>query len=91
MIDEQLISTIIGQSPIIAVLIFFIFLVIRDRKEVIQQRYEKETKHDTLEKEFRQYIADNEQKLLKIVAENTSVNAELVSLMRQLLKKGYPT
>ncbi len=53
---DELIRIIIGNSPIIATLVFLVYFLIKDRKETIRRNDEKDTIQNNLEKEFREYL-----------------------------------
>lgn len=94
---DEIIKTIIGQSPTIAALIFFIIILIKDRKETQQLNIEKDNLQNTLEKEFRQYLVKQNaehhvlmseyHELIKanqgIIKTNVEINKELTAIFKE--------
>ena len=67
----DVINTIIGQSPTIAALIFFIYFLIKEKKTTSIERNNKESLQNEIEKEFRTYLIDSSNQLIKIISKNS--------------------
>jgi len=66
--NDQIINTIIGQSPTIATLVFFIYFLIKEKKQT-------QTEQSKLEESYRNMLTEHIAVLTKIVENNNSVIA----------------
>lgn len=81
--QDNFINTIIGQSPTIAALIFFIYFLIKEKRNTVNERNKKEDLQNELEKEFRAHMQNNTERYLTII----QINSEAMNRISLAMEK----
>ncbi len=85
--NDQILNTLIGNSPTIAALIFFIYFLIKDTKQKEKERDTKDNQQNMIEKEFRDYVIKQTTEHHNILLKNTEAFEKMISLIDKITLK----
>jgi len=85
--NDQILNTLIGNSPTIAALIFFIYFLIKDTKQKEKERDVKDLQQNAIEKEFRDYVIKQTTEHHHILIKNTEAFEKMISLIDKITLK----
>ncbi len=85
--NDQILNTLIGNSPTIAALIFLINFLIKDTKQKEKERDTKDNQQNMIEKEFRDYVIKQTTEHHNILLKNTEAFEKMISLIDKITLK----